>query len=76
MSSNKEAKYILSCVFNVSVNDIKLDVRLDNYVHWDSLGHMRLVLYLENFLGRSIEIEEVLSITDLDSIQKLIDSKL
>jgi len=69
-----DAISILSSVFSVDICDIPADARLDNYSHWDSLGHMRIVLLIENKLSRELEIEEILSIVDLHSIQELINN--
>jgi acyl carrier protein len=74
MSSDKHhAIKFLSEVFGVDDSKIPEDASLENYSKWDSLGHMRIILHLETVLGRSIEIEEVLSITDLGGIQKLLE---
>ena len=73
-AAKKDAKVLIAEVFEVDVADIPKDVGIGNYDRWDSLGHLRIVVYIEEFLGRSLDTEEILSIIDLKSIQELIDS--
>jgi acyl carrier protein len=71
-NDNYDARKLLSLVFEVDILKIPEDASLKSYVKWDSLGHMRIILQLEEFLKRPIETEEMLSIVDLESLQKLL----
>ena len=72
-SAVHSAKVVLASVFDVEASDIPDDAGLESYSKWDSLAHMRIVLSLEEVLGRFLETEEILMIMDLQSIQKLMD---
>ena len=68
-----KAKIILSDVFDIDVDDIPDNAQLGSFPEWDSLGHMRLIIELEKSIARPILTEEVLSITNLKNISKLIE---
>ena len=68
-----KAKIILSDVFGIDIDDIPDNAQLGSFPEWDSLGHMRLIIELEKSIARPILTEEVLSITNLKNISKLIE---
>ncbi len=70
---SKNAKIFLSEVFDVDPSDIPSDASLESYKRWDSLNHMRIILHYENIFGILLTTDKVLEITDLVSIQKLLD---
>ena len=39
---------------------------------WDSIGHIRLILAIEEKLGRQLTPEEVTEVTDFDAVVKLL----
>lgn len=43
---------------------------------WDSLGHVKLIIALEREYGIQIETMEAIELTDVPSIQKLLEKKL
>jgi len=63
---------MLAKVFEIEPFEIPDDASIDNYERWDSLGHMQLAMMLEVHLGRSLESEEILSIIDLESLDRLL----
>ena len=74
LNNNIDAKCLLSSVFEVNITDIPDDAALDNYERWDSLGHLRLVLQIEEQIGFSLETEQILNLIDLNNVQQLLNS--
>jgi acyl carrier protein len=72
-SVESDARALLAVVFGLDAVDIPADAGLESYSRWDSLAHMRIVLYLEEVIGRPLETEEILEVMDMDSIQQLLD---
>jgi acyl carrier protein len=54
--------------FNVAPADQSRELRMGNLPGWDSLGHMRLVVELEDEFGVSFPTYLLPEILDLDSI--------
>ncbi len=67
-----DARRVIASALEVPVEDVPEDASLDNFALWDSLGHMRIVGHLEEILGRSLEIEEVLAVVSVESLAALI----
>ena len=71
-SSEINAKRLLAKAFNVDEKNIPNNANINNYNHWDSLAHIRIVLRLEEIIERSLETKEIIEIIDLESIQRLL----
>jgi acyl carrier protein len=68
------AKQILAAAFEISAADVPDDAGIETFRLWDSLGHLKVIVELESRLGRPVTTEELLDVTDLASLGKLIDS--
>ena len=51
------------------------DVRLGAFERWDSLAHLRLVLAIEDSIGRKLDPDESVRIETLQNISALLASK-
>jgi acyl carrier protein len=71
-----DAKTMLAQAFEIEIFEVPDDASLESYERWDSLGHMQLVMMLETHLSRPLETEEILSITDLESVNQLLTSDI
>jgi len=69
-----KAKYIISQALDIDLNNIPDDISMDKFSKWDSLGHLRIVLEIEKFLGHNLETSDVLKIIDLKTINSLIEN--
>jgi len=65
---------VLALALEVSPVEIPLDASIETYDRWDSLAHMRVVSAIEETLERSLETEEMLGVTDLAAIQKILQN--
>jgi acyl carrier protein len=73
--NNYDAKAFLADIFEVPIDNIPEDASLDTYDRWDSLGHMRIILHLEEIVGSTLNTEDMLNIIDLTNIQKLLNTR-
>ena len=64
-------KEILSFCLDIDINEIKNDANIYNLFEWDSLSHIKIVLEIEERLQRELNTEEIIEISDLESINKL-----
>lgn len=62
------AKHILSDVFGIGIDSIQSDAGIENLREWDSLGHLRLITFIEKRIGKKIDTETMLNITSLKSL--------
>ena len=68
-----DGKEILSNVFKIDISQISDNIKIGELPEWDSLGHMRLVLHIEKIINRSISIEEILEIVDIENIESILN---
>lgn len=71
-----DARSVIADVLNVQAENILKNARMDDLPEWDSLGHMRIVMRLEEIIGRSLETEEMLTIENVASIQHILDMRV
>ena len=64
-------KEVLSFCLDIDINEIKNDANIYNLIEWDSLSHIKIVLEIEERLHRELNTQEIIEISDLESINKL-----
>lgn len=64
-------KEVISFCLDIDINEIKDDANMYNLIEWDSLSHIKIVLEIEERLQRELNTEEIIEISDLESINKL-----
>jgi acyl carrier protein len=60
---------IIAAELDVSVDAVPLDASADTFQAWDSLGHMRIIVAIEEQLAVRFTTAEI---PDLNSIEKLV----
>jgi len=71
-AANDGAVTIVAKALSLDLNDVPRDAGIDSFPPWDSLGHLRIILLLEETILRPLTSEEVLQLIDLDSINALL----
>jgi len=61
-SAQAEATRLLAEALQIEQSEISDDTAIGATERWDSLAHMRLMLALEELLGKQIETDDMLSI--------------
>jgi acyl carrier protein len=69
-----EARSILARALNVTAETIGDRATIDDLESWDSLGHMRLVLEIEQHLKRELSPMEIVELASLADVQNLLAS--
>jgi acyl carrier protein len=65
---------IFAAIFNVPADSVELTTSQKGLPAWDSMGHLNLVLDLEQEFGVSIPPEEVEKMTDVGAVVKSIEA--
>lgn len=60
----------ISYLFQVKEDDIHPNNRKEDFEKWDSIGHLQLVMHLEEKFGIQLSTEDI---TEMDSVQKCIE---
>lgn len=68
-----EIKEIMQRVFEL--DQINEDISQDNCGTWDSLGHLNLIVELEEAFNISLEPEEINQMKNLDGVEKFVQLK-
>ena len=66
------ARRVLAEALEVPLDQIAADASIETLEAWDSLGHVKVVMRIEDRIGRTLEAEEIVSLFDIDSVAKLI----
>jgi acyl carrier protein len=72
MSARHQAKTLLAEAANCDPATIPDDVRIGRFERWDSLAHLRLVLGIEERIGRELDPDEAVRIESLSDIAALL----
>jgi len=72
--SRTSAVELLAEALHAEPEDVPADAALANTEGWDSLAHMRLIVALEERLGRVLDSEEVVRLTTLADVAALLDA--
>lgn len=72
MTQRTTAKTLLAQSLGLAEDSIDAQTTLGNCPQWDSLAHFRLILGIEEQLGRKLNPMETVSVTSLDTVIALI----
>lgn len=72
MSNGQQAKKLLAEAANCESAMIPDDVRIGSFERWDSLAHLRLVLAIEQQIGRQLDPDEAVRIDSLADVAALL----
>ena len=75
MSARDSATLLLASALMMSERDVPADARLGRVDQWDSLAHARLLLAIEEKLGRILTPDEAVAIESIADIAQLLESK-
>ncbi len=67
------ARQLLASALQVEPPQVEVEAAIGQTERWDSLAHMRLVLVLEEHLGRTLTTEEMLALESLADIAAFLD---
>ena len=70
---NKKLLNIVSEIFFLDEEEVKLELTPDDVETWDSLNHLILVTAVENEFGIKLSMRDIESISSLDKLNKLVE---
>lgn len=76
MSRLDRVKQVVSDVFGLPPGEVSADSSPHTVEAWDSMGHLNLVLALEQAFGVQFTPEEIAAMTDVPLIVAALDAKL
>jgi len=71
-SSTDKATLLVAQALMLTPEEVSPDTALGATPQWDSLAHMRLILSLEEYLGRQLNPEAIISITTLSDVNNIL----
>ena len=69
---SQTARDLLAGALEVDASAIEADTTIDTAERWDSIAHMRLILAIEQHLGRPLQPQEVANVFSLQDIAELV----
>lgn len=69
---------VVAEALGLSPENVRNDAGINNLALWDSLGHLRVLLQLEEKLGRQLTAQEAITIetvTDVDAILESVSDR-
>ena len=67
---------VMSVVFGVPLDQINQDSDAESVENWDSLGHLNLMIALENEFGIEFTPEEFANLTQFALVKEIVKEKL
>jgi acyl carrier protein len=75
MSGLAGAKKLLAEAIHADIAAIPDGARIGGFVRWDSLAHLRLIMALEEKIGRQLDPDETVRIESLQNVAVLLDRR-
>ena len=76
MSVKERLVPIFEKVFDVDADEFKPELTPEDVLRWDSLGHMTLVMELEDAFGVHFEVDEITEMTSAGKIIEMLQAKV
>lgn len=73
MSAKSVARELLSEALALGPDQLPATARIGGIEQWDSLAHMRLLLALEERIGKPLDPEQAVAIESLDDVVALLE---
>ena len=72
----EDIKGLVAHVLSVDLETLNDDSGFGNPPQWDSAGHMFLIITLEEKLGRTLDNDEIVALTNIRSIISFISGQI
>jgi acyl carrier protein len=70
-----ELKVTIASALNVPAHEVADDSSNRTIPQWDSIGHMTLILALEEHFKTSFTVEEIMAMRDVATIRTVLESR-
>lgn len=68
----EDIKQVMAQVFRIPANEIGDDAKINHLRNWDSLGHITLILALEDLFRVRISAENIIELLSLEAIEQFL----
>ncbi len=68
-----KARQLIADALEISADEVDGDASIETLDAWTSLGHMRLILALEEKLGKQLEPSAIVEIANLDDVAAILN---
>ena len=75
MAMNERLANVFQKAFGLDVNSFSLDLAPEDIPNWDSIGHMNLVMYLEQEFNQRFEVDEIMEMSSPAKIVEILAAK-
>lgn len=72
----EKVRRIIAETFKIKESEITLQTNMKDIDSWDSLTHMELIVSLEDELGIEFTSDEIMEMTDVEKIEKIVGEKV
>ena len=76
MNITSDLKAVIALTFNVSEDQITDDCSGATIPQWDSIGHLDLILALEERFQVSFTVDEIMTMRDATAIRTVLEDKV
>ncbi len=67
---------VIAGVFSLAVDEIGVDSSIDTIEAWDSMGHVNLMMALEEQFGIKLDVDDAVEMTSMPYICKILGKHL
>ena len=72
----QELNRILNKVLKIDIRELNENLSMQDCEIWDSLKHMELIISIEENLNIELSMDDVMNMTDIKTIKKIVNEKL
>lgn len=67
---------VIAGVFSLAVDEVGVDSSIDTIEAWDSMGHVNLMMALEEQFGIKLDVDDAIEMTSMPDICKILEKYL
>ena len=72
----QELNRILNKVLKIEIRELNENLSMQDCEIWDSLKHMELIISIEENLNIELSMDDVMNMTNIGTIKKIVNEKL
>ena len=72
----QELNRIINKVLKIDIRELNENLSMQDCEIWDSLKHMELIISLEENLNIELSMDDIINMTDIETIKKIVNEKL
>ena len=75
MAMSDRLATVFQKAFGLDINSFSLYLAPEEVPNWDSIGHMNLVMYLEQEFGQRFEVDDIMEMSSPAKIMEILAAK-